>query len=102
MRLMLMALITDYPSPITRHRSPVTTLGRLFATLRKKIAMNLKRTFGAVLTILGIIGLIYAAAGFVQHSGSARSLIVYGVLGVVFFFAGISLIRETRDVANTQ
>ena len=63
--------------------------------------MNLKRTFGAVLTVLGIIGLIFAAVGFVQGSQSAKELIVYGILGAVFFFAGISLVRETRDIANT-
>jgi uncharacterized membrane protein len=63
--------------------------------------MNLKRTFGTILTILGIVGLIYSAVGFVQNSGSAKELIVYGILGVVFFFAGIGLIRDTRDVAST-
>jgi uncharacterized membrane protein len=63
--------------------------------------MNLKRTFGAVLTVLGILGLIYAAVGFVQNSQSAKELIVYGILGVIFFFSGISLVRETRDIANT-
>jgi hypothetical protein len=30
--------------------------------------MNVKRTFGTILTILGIIGLIYAGWGFMQHS----------------------------------
>lgn len=63
--------------------------------------MNLKRTFGTILTILGIIGLIYSAVGFVQNSGTAKGLIVYGVLGIIFFLAGIGLIRDTRDVAKT-
>ena len=62
--------------------------------------MNLKRTFGTILTILGIVGLIYAAVGFVQHSESARELIVYGILGIIFFFTGIGLIKDTRDVAK--
>lgn len=62
--------------------------------------MNLKRTFGTILTILGIVGLIYAAIGFVQHSGSVRELIVYGALGVIFFFTGIGLVKNTRDVAK--
>ncbi len=62
--------------------------------------MNLKRTFGTILTILGIVGLIYAAIGFVQHSGSTRELIVYGILGVVFFFTGIGLVRNTQDTAK--
>lgn len=63
--------------------------------------MNLKRTFGTILTILGIVGLIYAAVGFVQSSESAKELIVYGVLGIIFFFTGISLVRNTKDVARS-
>jgi len=62
--------------------------------------MNLKRIFGALLTILGIVGLIYAAVLFVKTSGGERdvkSLVTYGVLGIVFFIPGISLIRTTKD-----
>jgi len=63
--------------------------------------MNVKRVFGAILTILGIMGLIYAAIVFLQGSGGAqyKYLIVYGILGAIFFFAGISLIRTTKDEA---
>ena len=62
--------------------------------------MNLKRIFGALLTILGICGLIYAAVLFVNTSGGTRdikSLAIYGILGLVFFIAGISLVRTTKD-----
>ncbi len=59
--------------------------------------MNLKRTFGTILTILGIIGLIYAAYGFVKHTDSTRSLVVFATLGVIFFFTGIGLIKGTQD-----
>lgn len=59
--------------------------------------MNLKRTFGAILTILGIVGLIYTAVSFIQQSGDTRTVIVLGVLGVIFFFTGISLVRTTKD-----
>lgn len=62
--------------------------------------MNLKRTFGTILTILGIIGLIYAAVGFVQNSEDTKSLIVFGVLGVIFFFTGIGLVKNTADVSK--
>lgn len=62
--------------------------------------MNLKRTFGTILTILGIVGLIYAAVGFAQDSKMARELIVFAVLGVIFFFTGIGLVKNTRDVAK--
>ncbi len=62
--------------------------------------MNLKRTFGLILTVLGIVGLIYSAIGFVQNSEGAKQLIVFAVLGVIFFFTGISLIRNTADQAK--
>ena len=64
--------------------------------------MNLKRIFGALLTALGIGGLIYTAIVFSSTSGEAqdvKSLIIYGVLGIVFFVSGISLVRTTKDEA---
>lgn len=62
--------------------------------------MNQKRTFGTILTILGIMGLIYAAVQFAQGAGDTRLQIVFLALGVIFFFTGISLIRDTRDVTK--
>ncbi len=62
--------------------------------------MNIKRIFGALLTVLGIVGLIYAAVVFVNTSGGTRNvktLIIYGILGLTFFIAGISLVRTTKD-----
>ncbi|MDR7372831.1 MULTISPECIES: hypothetical protein [Flavobacterium] len=62
--------------------------------------MNLKRLFGGILTILGIVGLIYTAVIFADTSGGERdikSLIIYGILGIVFFTSGISLVRTTKD-----
>ena len=62
--------------------------------------MNLKRIFGAVLTVLGICGLIYTAVLFVNTTGGMRDVkafIVYGLLGLGFFISGISLVRSTRD-----
>lgn len=62
--------------------------------------MNVKRLFGIILTVLGIVGLIYAATVFLNASGSqhqVKSLIVYGILGAIFFFTGIGLIRTTQD-----
>ncbi|MDP2114518.1 MAG: hypothetical protein Q8K69_10730 [Bacteroidota bacterium] len=62
--------------------------------------MNLKRIFGAVLTVLGIVGLIYAAVLFVNGAGDTKdfkALAIYGILGFVFFIAGISLVRTTKD-----
>ena len=62
--------------------------------------MNVKRIFGALLTILGIVGLVYAAIVFVNVSGGTRSiktLIIFSILGIIFFIAGIGLIRTTKD-----
>ena len=62
--------------------------------------MNLKRIFGALLTLLGIGSLIYAAVLFVNNSSGTRdikSLVIFGILGLIFFIAGISLIRTTKD-----
>jgi uncharacterized membrane protein len=60
-----------------------------------------KRIFGIILTVLGIVGLIMAATQFVNSGDSVSNykvLAVYGILGLIFFFSGISLIRNTRDV----
>jgi uncharacterized membrane protein len=65
--------------------------------------MNVKRLFGVILTILGIAGLIYAAIVFMNTKGASnqiKTLLVYGILGAIFFFTGIGLIRGTRDDAR--
>jgi len=62
--------------------------------------MNLKRIFGALLTALGIGGLVYTAVVFSNTSGGTKDvkdLIIYGVLGIVFFVSGIGLVRTTKD-----
>jgi hypothetical protein len=62
--------------------------------------MNLKRIFGALLTVLGIGALIYVAVVFSSTSGGnqdIKTLIIYGVLGLIFFTSGISLVRTTKD-----
>jgi uncharacterized membrane protein len=59
--------------------------------------MNLKRIFGAILTILGIAGLIYAAVVFAGNTEAIKVPAIYGITGMIFFIAGISLIRTTKD-----
>ena len=62
--------------------------------------MNIKRIFGALLTILGIVGLIYAATLFVGGTSGThdvKSLITYGIMGLIFFVSGIGLVRTTKD-----
>jgi len=61
--------------------------------------MNVKRTFGTILTVLGIIALIYVGVQFVQRSEAYRELTVVGVIGIIFFFSGIGLVRNTKDEA---
>ncbi len=61
--------------------------------------MNLKRTFGAILTVLGIIGLIYTGVKVINHSGNTTTLFVVGIIAILFFFTGISLIRTIKDEA---
>ena len=61
--------------------------------------MNLKRTFGAILTVLGIVGLIYTGIGIINRSGGYTTLIVIGIVAIIFFFTGISLVRTTKDEA---
>ncbi len=59
--------------------------------------MNLKRTFGAILTVLGIVGLIYTGVQIINHTGSATTLVVVGIISVMFFFTGIGLVKNTKD-----
>jgi uncharacterized membrane protein len=61
--------------------------------------MNLKRTFGTILTVLGIVGLIYTGFGIINHDSRTTSLFVIGIIALLFFFTGISLIRNTKDEA---
>jgi uncharacterized membrane-anchored protein YitT (DUF2179 family) len=68
-------------------------------TNSKTTIMNLKRIFGSLLTALGIAALIYAVL-FTNTSGNnqdIKSLIIYAVLGSIFFTSGISLVRTTKD-----
>ncbi|WP_342646410.1 hypothetical protein [Mucilaginibacter sp. CSA2-8R] len=59
--------------------------------------MNLKRTFGFILTVLGIIGLIYTGLQVIQRSGNTTNLLVIGVIALLFFFSGIGLVKNTKD-----
>jgi len=66
--------------------------------------MNLKRTFGAILTVLGIVGIIMGAYAFMTGgslgaglSKNAATVLAPFVVGLVFFFSGISLIKKTSD-----
>jgi len=61
--------------------------------------MNLKRVFGSVLTILGILALIFGAYSFMTTKTGTdwKTLVVCVILGTIFFTAGISLVKDTKD-----
>jgi uncharacterized membrane protein len=59
-----------------------------------------KRFLGIILAVLGIVGLILAAFRFISGGSGAqhvREIIGYGVVGLIFFVAGVGLIRTTKD-----
>jgi uncharacterized membrane protein len=59
-----------------------------------------KRILGIILTLLGVAGLIYAGIAFLNGGADAKtikSILFAGILGALFFFAGISLVRSTKD-----
>jgi len=59
-----------------------------------------KRVLGIVLSLLGIAGLIIGAVQFLNGGASNRNvkeIIIYSLLGAIFFFAGVGLVRNTKD-----
>ena len=59
-----------------------------------------KRVLGILFSLLGTAGLIMAAIGFVNGGGGPRnvkSIVIYAILGAIFFFAGVGLIKNTKD-----
>ncbi len=62
-----------------------------------------KRLLGIILTFLGVIGLIYAGISFMNGGADTKNIktiIFTGILGAIFFSAGISLVRNTKDKAT--
>jgi len=58
---------------------------------------------GIILSILGVIGLVIAAVYFMNGgdiSKHIKPILVSGLLGAIFFFSGIGLIRGTSDKAT--
>jgi hypothetical protein len=63
-----------------------------------------KKLFGAIMAFLGISCLLLAAYHFVQGSAGTNhpvlSFAMYCILGLLFFFAGIGMIRNSRDLTT--
>ena len=90
----VLSSITGQPSP-AEHAD-----GRyIFCNSSLKIKYTEKRVLGIILSLLGVIGLIMAAVNFMNGGGAknVKEIIIYGILGAIFFFAGIGLVRSTKD-----
>ncbi|MEP6749836.1 MAG: hypothetical protein ABJB86_19010 [Bacteroidota bacterium] len=62
-----------------------------------------KRILGIVLSVLGVVGLIYAGISFINGGSgtkNVKTIIFSAIVGAVFFFAGISLVKNTKDKAT--
>ncbi len=62
-----------------------------------------KRVLGIILSLLGVVGLILAAVNFMNGGSGTKNIkeiLIYGILGAIFFFAGIGLVRSTKDKAT--
>lgn len=60
-----------------------------------------KKIIGIILTFAGVTGLIVAAWYVLNTSATGvrdiKLISIYGILGIIFFFAGIGLVRTTKD-----
>jgi len=61
----------------------------------------MKKTFGAILTLLGIIGIIWGAYAFMMGGdggvvGKYTAAVPF-IVGLIFFFSGIGLVKTTKD-----
>ena len=59
-----------------------------------------KRVIGIILTLLGVFGLILAGVQFMNGASGnkgIKEIVIYGVLGAIFFFSGIGLVKTTHD-----
>ena len=62
-----------------------------------------KKIMGIILTIIGIAGLVIAGYYFMNTSkaeNAVKSIALYGILGGVFFAAGVGLLKNTNDKAT--
>lgn len=58
--------------------------------------MEIKKIFAVLLTALGTAGLIYAATIYIK-TDQVKALLVYGLLGFIFFVSGIGLVKALQD-----
>lgn len=61
--------------------------------------MNIKSILGPILSIIGIVGLLYTVLLFSSgnEETSLRMPIIYGVLGIILLASGIGLVETIED-----
>ena len=60
--------------------------------------MQTKTTFGLLLTMLGLIGVVYPAAVLTSTPNpNTMQLVVCAVLGAIAFISGITMVKTTQD-----
>ena len=62
-----------------------------------------KRVLGIILSLLGVVGIVYAAISFINGGNGVtniKMITAFGIVGAIFFFAGIGLVRNTNDKAS--
>jgi hypothetical protein len=59
-----------------------------------------KRIIGIILTLMGVVGLVVAGIQFMNGTAGnhgTKQIIMFSVLGVIFFFSGIALLKHTTN-----
>lgn len=59
--------------------------------------MKLKPTLGTILTLVGIIGLVFAVIGEITSYISRSAFTGVTILGCIIFFAGVTLLRDQLE-----
>ncbi|UEG48541.1 hypothetical protein LK994_07815 [Ferruginibacter lapsinanis] len=62
-----------------------------------------KRVLGIILSLFGVVSLVIAGMNFMDGGTGTKNVkmvIVFGLIGAIFFFSGISLVRNTKDKAT--
>ncbi|NNU34087.1 hypothetical protein HK413_07890 [Mucilaginibacter sp. S1162] len=59
--------------------------------------MKLKPTLGTILTLVGIIGLVFAVIGQITSYISRSAFTGVTILGCIIFFAGVTLLRDQLE-----
>ncbi len=57
--------------------------------------MGTKSILGTILILIGIVGLIIGVFGLFGPDIAPRSPWIFAILGLIFFFAGISIMKST-------